>query len=100
MAKDFDKKLVVDDLFSIPPGVVDARRSGEVDGESFYDFEDTATIGPILEDVDAVIPLPTSFTVVDQTIRFTSDGRSVVDVVLEFPDTTSVEAIDVKVTAL
>ena len=41
---------------------------------------------------------PTSYTIVDQRVRIASDGRAIVDAIVDFPDVDGVISIDVRVT--
>lgn len=99
MAKEVDKQLILDNRFFVPPGVIDVRQAGEEDGEGYYDPIDLMVEGPILETPVSVVPMPpTSYEIVEQRVRITSDGRAVVDVTVEFPSVDGVETIDVRIT--
>lgn len=93
------KQIILDNRFFLPPGVIDVRAQGEEDGESNYIIGDQMVEGPILSDPEATIPMPpSSYKIVEQRVRTTSDGRSVVDITLEFPDVVGVDNIDVRIT--
>jgi hypothetical protein len=97
MATNDKRDVVVDSFFGIPPGVVDIRHDNTLDGEFNYSVNDIADDPPTLETPTATIPMPlTSFSVISQVIRLTSDGRSVVDVTFEFPDQTGVQSINIR----
>lgn len=100
MAKEVDKQLILDNRFFVPPGVIDVRNAGDEDGDRYYvSPEDVAVPGPILETPTSEIPMPpTSYEIAEQRVRIGTDGRAVVDVMLEFPDLIGVETIDVRVT--
>ena len=100
MAKEVDKQLILDNRFFVPPGVVDVRQAGEENGEGYYtEPTDIAVEGPILDTPASVVPMPpTSYEIVEQRVRISSDGRAVVDVMVEFPDLDGVENIEVRIT--
>lgn len=99
MAKDVDKQIILDNRFFLPPGVIDVRNAGEENGEGYYDPIDQQVEGPIFNTPESPIPMPpTSYAIVEQRVRISSDGRAVVDVLIEFPDIDGVETIDVRIT--
>lgn len=100
MAKDYDKQTILDNRFYVPPGVIDVRARGEEDGDVYYDNpEDVAVDGPVLETPISDVPMPpTSYAIVEQRVRVSTDGHSVVDVMIEFPDVPGIETIDVRIT--
>lgn len=99
MAKEENKQIILDNRFFVPPTVIDVRAAGDTNGAKFYDVTDVAVEAPTLSDPTANIPMPpSSYEIVEQHVRISSDGRAVVDVMLEFPDTPGVETIDVRVT--
>jgi hypothetical protein len=99
MAKETSKQIILDNDFFVPPGLVDVRAAGKEDGEFYYDAATQAVEGPTLETPVSKIPMPpSSYEVVEQHVRISSDGRAVVDVMVEFPDISGVESIDVRVT--
>lgn len=103
MATNTVRDIVVDNLFPIPPGMVDMRYENKEDGEfNYINEDDIADSAPILDAPDSTVPtLPlASFKIVDQTIRITSDGRSVVDVTFEFPDVNGILSVEMRVTKL
>lgn len=101
MAKEVDKQTIIDNHFFVPPGVIDVRQGGSESGTDSYIPGTTAVAEPILETPESLVPMPpTSYTVVDQRVRIASDGRTVVDVVLEFADVPGVNSIDVRVSKL
>lgn len=106
MAYDTSKEIVIDNQFFLPPGVVDMRRAGQDDGSSYYGSSAAggnagssggATTPGIGGGAGSVIPIPSTFTVVDQQVRITPDGNAVVDVTLEFPDVVGVLSVDVRI---
>ena len=99
MAKEENKQIILDNRFFVPPGVIDVRAAGAEDGETFYDATDIAVEGPTLSYPEATLPMPpSSYAIAEQRVRIASDGRAVVDVLLEFPDIAGVETIDVRIT--
>lgn len=99
MARDRDRDIEIDPLFVVPPGIVDVRQQYSADASSVYDEE---TIAPelILESLDSNLPIPGTFNIVSQTVRISSDGTSVVDVIIEFPDNDTISDIEMRVTKL
>lgn len=97
MAKDRDISL--NPNFFVPPNVIDVRQENKENYEYVYsqDPDRIAADGPVLEYPDAPVPnAPSGFTLIGQTLRTTPDGRTVVDVELEFADIGA--EIDVAVT--
>lgn len=96
--------IVVDKNFYVPPFIIDVRTAGEEDygttvndtgSGSGYDPGEAASL---FGGGGSVIQPPTSFSIVSQTVRIAPDGSAVVDVVLEFPDSPGIKAVDVRVT--
>lgn len=104
MAKAFDGEIVVDKRYYAPPFVVDVRQEGANDADYIPGGSAGSggtTPAPELPGDGGKIRLPpTSFTIVSQTVRIAADGRAVVDVLLEVPDVSGVQAIDVRSTAV
>lgn len=103
MAKSSDEDILLDPRFYVPPFVIDVRQEGERDGGMDYRPGDIADPGPTITTPGngggTNIPMPpTTISVVSETVRITSDGRTVVDLVLEFPDVQGIEQIDVGMT--
>lgn len=99
MATDPDKDIEIDPRFFIPPGLIDVRQSNKQNSEYIYDDSTRAVEGPILETPTSVVPIaPTSYSIVSQRVRTSSDGRAVVDVLVEFPDIPGVQSIDIQIT--
>lgn len=99
MAKTKQRDIVIDPHFFVPPGVVDVRQEAEGNAEFFYDTSTQAAPSGIPSTTTADIPsLPASYSIFEQRVRISADGTSVVDVTLDFPDTTGVYSIDVQVT--
>lgn len=99
MAKEENKQIILDNHFFVPPGVIDVRAAGGEDGTTFYNTEDIAVEGPTLNTSDSTVPMPpTSYEIVEQRVRISSDGRATVDVLLEFPDVDGIQTIEVRVT--
>lgn len=95
-----NKQIILDDRFFTPPGIVDVRSEGQENGAVNYtpDIVASDDEAPVLSDPSQTVPNPTSFSVVDQHVRISSDGRATVDVTLEFPDIPGIQSIDVQVT--
>lgn len=108
--------VTVDPNFSIPPGVVDmgysdplsdetsqverSAESGEIVAVTYDEVapseEETGLDDSVKNDQPiSYIPTPDYMTVVSQTTRQTSDGRYVVDVVLEVEDLPGVSGYEV-----
>lgn len=106
MAKAPDDDIIIDKRFYAPPFIIDVRQEGEENGEFDYKPGDVAAAGPILQNpgnggsggVTNVPMPPTTFKIKSETVRIAADGRSVVDLVLEFPDVQGIERIDVGMT--
>lgn len=97
--RDDNAQVIIDDRFYIPTGLIDVRSAGSTDGSGYYGPQDVAVQGPTLNTPTAVVPMPpTSYTITEQHVRISSDGRAVVDVYLDFPDVKGVNTIDVRVT--
>lgn len=103
MAKETDKQIIIDEHFFVPQGVIDVRHASEEEGSTFYSSPDDVAAPDVYipdatsEEVPVLMP-PTSFSVYEQRVRIASDGRAVVDVVLDFPDMYGAKSIDVRVT--
>jgi len=92
-------QVVIDDRFYVPPGMIDVRQSGSSSDSGYYGPQDlTGDIQVVAPPAPTLPTPPTSFQVVEQHVRVSSDGRAVVDLYLEFPDDEGVESIDVRVT--
>lgn len=103
MAKSPNEDILLDPRFYVPAFVIDVRQEGERDGEMDYLPGNVADAGPTITTpgtgAGTNIPMPpTTISVVSETVRKTSDGRTVVDLVLEFPDVQGIEQIDVGMT--
>lgn len=93
------REIELDPHFFVPPGMIDVRQENKENMEYVYSDnpEVIAEEGPVLEFPNSPVPnAPSGYTIVSQTIRTGSDGRTVVDVLLEFPDIGA--DIDVRVT--
>jgi hypothetical protein len=111
----------VDGNFFIPPGVVDLRykteeeiRAEDANNDDPSPENSTPESAPEFEVVDVSaapfaegtgtppanpeIPAPDWLTVVSQTVKFSNDGTSLVDVIIEVQDIPGVSLIDVAVT--
>lgn len=96
------KNVELDPRFLVPPAVIDVRQDNETNAYNAYSdphiIVDPSN-GPILEFPNSDIPnAPSSYTIVSQTPRIGSDGNTVVDVLLEFPDDMGVFDVDVRLT--
>ncbi len=106
-------EVVLNPLFFIPPGVVDVRTgTGDVtdeDGSSFDDVSDLQVIDvddaitdPDLVDGDSdgteAPATPQWMSIIGQEVRIATDGRAVVDVVIELEDVTGASEYDIRVT--
>lgn len=98
MAVQRTREIEIDPMFYVPPGVVDVRQENKDNGEFSYQVVDMAGYGPVLATPTSTVPMPsTGFQIVDQAVRIGSDGRTVVDVTLDFPDVSDTYSIDVRV---
>lgn len=91
------RDVIIDPRFATPPGVVDVRNQNKEDVSFAYDESTAADEGSIIDSSEYLVPLITNFTIVEQMIRMTSDGRSVVDVVIDFPDLDGVSDLNVRI---
>lgn len=99
MAVQRTRDIEIDPMFHVPPHVIDVRQENKENGEFYYTNETVAKPGPTLATPTSSIPMPpSSYQIVDQAVRIGSDGRAVVDVTIEFPDTPGLFNIDVAVT--
>ena len=100
MAVQRTRQIEIDPMFHVPQGVEDVRQQNKIDGQFSYSSESIAQ-DPILETPTSVLPMPpTTFTIVDQAVRIGPDGRSVVDVTIEFPDVSGISNIDIRTTTI
>lgn len=101
MAKTNRTDIELNPVFAVPPHVIDVRQENSDD--SYQNYEGSSDIvgpgdGPVLGTPDAPVPnAPSRYTIVSQTIRTAPDGRSVVDVLIDFPDISDIN-VDVRVT--
>jgi hypothetical protein len=100
MAIQRTRDIEIDPMFHVPQNVVDVRQQNKVDGQFNYVPGDVA-IDPILATPTSLVPMvPTTFSIVDQAVRISADGRSVVDVTIEFPDIAGISSVDVQVSTI
>lgn len=96
------RDIELDPRFLVPPAVIDVRQDNETNSYDVYDNPQTvveAVDGPILQFPNSPIPnAPSSYTIVSQTTRIGADGSTVVDVLLQFPDSVGVYDVDVRLT--
>lgn len=101
MATQQNKQTIIDSHFFVPQGAVDIRQENLADTEFNYNSGVVATDGnaPIISTPTSTVPMPpTSFTIVSQHVRISTDGTTVVDVTLQFPDIPGINSIDVRIT--
>lgn len=99
MAVSRERDVVVDPRFAVPEGTVDVRYENKDNGESSYDAATRASNTPTLSDPTSPIPIPpATFTIVEQIVRMGIDGRSVVDVIIDFPDINGIDDIQIRAT--
>lgn len=94
-------QTIIDRHFFVPVGAVDIRQQNEADSEFSYSPGTIAQDNnqPILQQPTDTVPMPpTSYEIVSQHVRISSDGTAVVDVTLQFPDIPGVDHIDVRIT--
>lgn len=100
--------ISINQMFYAPPFVVDIRSGNDNDGFEDYtpgpegtanngDGAGTSTGGT--GTVGSPILPPSGYKIVSQTVRIAPDGSSVVDVVLEFPDQSGIQSVDVEIAA-
>jgi hypothetical protein len=86
---DTKRDIIIDPYFLVPPLLVDARQWEDEDASEFAD-EDTSTVDPTetdsLVDYGSLPPSISSMRVIEQITKITADGRTVVDVVVEFEE--------------
>lgn len=90
-------------LFFIPPDVIDFRsqtRDPNADEPTEYDpgLDDTDSGVDVPDDGGIDLATPSWMNVVSQTPRSSSDGRTVVDVVIEVEDVLGALTYEVRVT--
>lgn len=99
MATNRDRDIEIDPRFFVPPGVHDIRQENKQNSEYSYDYQTQAVDGPVLEFPDSVVPMPSgNYQIVEQRVRMTTDGRLVVDVIVDFPDVADIYSVEVSVT--
>ena len=88
MAKDSHEDIEIDPNFFTPPNVINLKAKNEEDGASYYDnIRVIPDIEDVIDEQTDTRPLPpTSFSVSSQTVRTTSTGTQVVDVILDITD--------------
>lgn len=106
-------EVVLNPVFFMPPDVVDIKVGYEdttqenianttysdiIDGQDATDFD--VTSGQSTDTTESgETPMPPQFmNVVEQTVRIAPDGKSVVDVVVEFEDLLGNNEYDVRIT--
>lgn len=88
----------VDDLVYIRP---DTDESYELTGEEEnIDYEVTVQNDPESSVVDSGPPIPETFNIISQVIRYNADGTQVVDVIAETEDLPGTDTIEVRVTKI
>lgn len=103
MAKTNRTDIELNPAFPVPPNVIDVRQENSDDSYQNYDGGNAGDIvgpgnGPILGTPDAPVPnAPSRYSIVSQTLRTSPDGRTVVDVLIDFPDVNDIN-VDVRVT--
>lgn len=110
--------VIIPNVFAAPDFLLDVKQEGSTDADGSdeaagsttagADSTDTAVsydINLTQVDTDAVtvsspalLNPPTNISVFSQTVRFTSDGRAVVDVLLDIDDVPGALTYDVRVT--
>lgn len=109
--------VTIDPNFFLPPNVVDMRYANQEDASDsvttrspdtgeivsvdydVIDYSDTGeTDATDEEPVNTLLSPPDYVTVVSQQVRVTSDGRFVVDVILDVEDINGVVQYDVRLT--
>lgn len=102
MAKDSRRDdIELNPVFAVPPHVIDVRQENSDD--SYQNYDGGGDIvgpgnGPVLGAPDAPVPnAPSRYSILSQTLRTAPDGRTVVDVLIDFPDINDLN-VDVRVT--
>jgi len=91
------REILLDEFFSVPPGVVDVRQEAAEDREYLYTPETQPVDVPTIESPTSTIPSPpTSYRIISQTIRTGEDKTKVVDVILVFPEVDGVFDINIR----
>lgn len=99
MAVDSNAQVIIDGRFFVPKGVVDVRQANSESDSDAYQYVADVMVDPTPDPSTAIAPMPpTSYSIVEQRVRISSDGSAVVDVTLDFPDVAGVESIDVRIT--
>ena len=95
------RDIELNQLFPVPPNVIDVRQEFSETTTSTFDEADAATTTETstqTSDVDFLNPTVTSMTISDQDIRFTPDGRAVVDVTAVFAVSDDIIDLEVQIT--
>ena len=97
------RDIEINPLFPVPPGVIDVRQEYDESTTSSFDESDVVTVdtgGTVPDEVvlNPLIPTVTSMTILKQEVRFTTDGRGVVDVIATFPVSNEVIELQVQLT--
>lgn len=96
------RDIELNPLFPVPPGVIDVRQEFNESTTSTFDEADVVVadseIVPSDVTLNPLIPTVTSMSITKQEIRFTSDGRAVVDVTAAFPVSSDVIELQVQLT--
>lgn len=92
MARD----IIIDPTFGKPPHVVDLRDGNSLDGREFYNNQSPISTEDETQFSDIPRP-PSEFTIVSQIVRTGSDGKQVVDIILELPDNLNAKEYDIRV---
>lgn len=111
-------EVVLNPVFFLPPDVVDVRvgdsyKLSEDDGVTYDDVvdsdgvlsdEDLAVESGSVDTVDEdgeggeVLPTPQWMTIIEQQVRISTDGKAVIDVVIELEDVSGTTEYDIRVT--
>lgn len=97
------RDVVIDPRFPLPELVADVRVDYSESSTSSFDENDVISVagpdGVVPQDttLNPSIPTVTSMSIIDQTIRFTDDGRAVVDATIQFPVASEVIELQVQI---
>jgi hypothetical protein len=106
-------EVVLHPTFFFPPGVVDiSSGTSESTDEDDVTYDDSASVDVVTDSAEdstettiidddgsaEQLPTPQWMTIISQEVRISSDGKAVIDVVIELEDVTGATEYDVRVT--
>ena len=83
-------KTIIDPLFAIPDGAEDEFVYAE---DSLIDVDESTVI---LADLDDGLGIPENFKIISQTVKRTSNGTAVIDIIIEVEDVEGAVSYEMK----